>query len=811
MSGKKEVKYMIEKHIGPTRQLSKLFENIMDGLPSLDNDNIIRAIPIATPIVDASWCVRIKITPPIGMVERYLLDAVRRFGPMNESEIDELLGLGSARIMFLVTDLISQGAPLSLTSNKIAYTGRGEDPLKEFTKTVEQEFTFIFDGITGDLLPIRFWKNPGETRINIIDQSNNTDSALLSNLLHLRSSIINCNIKPCHNSHNSDAKSDIGLPTGFIDVVDNVPLWERQAWVIAFILIYSSGKTEIKTAGKKPLNIGFPKESLSKYLKLSTRGSSLQWDDAWLTTDLKTDDFRMPQGVAVKHIKNGLLKVSIDHPEDILNWKCLNNKDKDDIKDIAWNLVHGWDWSGRRNNYLVSSIEPGDIKTAENLLLLRGSWRLQVRARELPSLEKVREWWENWQLEQLREWGMKPIVVHNSLVRLLLMAQEIQDQEFREYVLNLQKISTPQNISPSANEEQLFLKSPFGESILKDIESAKKTISIIVPVIDDEQVLGALASARKRGVIIKIITGMKHKQRFRSTGFEGDRDPANQTEVLRRIAEIDLLCRDSNYHPHAKLIVIDDNTAIIASANLTANSLGLHAVAPSLEAGLRFKQGAIPAACIKLFNAIWNSCPFRQALRTTMSNQEETTFDIREEKGDIINSNIIEQRLQGQRLTFSTPGTSPSLGKQLSNMVNMAKRSISISAMTIYDTKHVPCFHKALLQALQRKVVIKVCVRPGVENKFPAKDWPDPSTLDLLNHGLLLYEVDRLHAKGIVVDGEHSGFFSGNLNPFSLDDKCPTGHLEIGLFWDKDKVDGAFAEYSRFIEQLPNQGKKISN
>lgn len=800
---------MIKKQINPTKQLSKLLENIMVELSYVENDNIIRAVPVAMPIVDASWRVRIKVTTPIGMVERYLLDAVRRFGPITEEELDELMGLGTERINFLITDIINQGAPIALSSKKLTYTDHDKEPLKEFYKIVEQEFSFIFNGITGELLPVRFWKNHEEAEINIFQDN---DNAISSRLLHLKAAIINSNIKPCAKHQSSDKRAELGLPAGYMDVTDTVPIREKSSWVIAFIFIYASGKIAIRTAGNPSLDLGFPKESISEYLKNTSGG--LRWKDDWLRTDLIMDDFPKVSGVSIKHIKNGLLKVSFEHPGDILSWKhLLNNECEDDsINNIAWNLLHGWDWGTCKSNFLVTKFTPGDNETAKNLLLLRGSWRLQDCSRELPSVEKVTEWWKKWQSDQLQEWGMFVNIIHDSLDQLLQMAQYIQDQEFREYVINLQKKDFPGRKKTNSNEVMYFLKSDFAKTILRDIDNAKKSISIIVPVIDDEHVLRALASARKRGVVIKIITAIKDrsgkKHRFQTTGFDGDRDPANQTEVLRHIAEMDILCRDTQYHPHAKLIAIDDNTAIISSANLNSSSLGLNTGARSIEAGLRFSNGRLASICTQLFNAVWASCPFRQSLRMSVTGHEHTTFDIREEKGESIKQSVFEQKVHGLRLILSVPDVSSCLEKQLTNMINMATQTITMSALSMYETQAIPNIHNALLNALKRKVTIKVCVRPGSENKFSVKNWPDDSTLNLLRHGLLLYEVDRLHAKGIVIDGTRGGLFSGNLNPFSLSDKCSTGHVEIGLFWDNG--DDALTEYSQFIEQLPLQGRQLS-
>lgn len=798
--GKGELGDMDKKAISPAKRMTGLLENALSALSKDDAANVIRAIPVAFPIIESSWLVELNISTPIGMVDRYLLDAIRRFGPIDSEGLSKLLGLSSACIKPAVDGLMSQGAPLlSDKEGQWLFTGTIEDKLEECCKKVRQEFSFLFNGITGEMLPIDFWKRHASERINPADPDGRKFSSLLQVVLFLQGAVLDC--KPSRTEQGNDG--DYGIPPGFIGTVDYIPLKEHGEVAIAFILISNSGSARILTVGKEPFELSFNEATLAAAQESNARPYCLKWDANWLLPSLLVGDceFAIPdmQGVEYEQPRPGLFQVKLAEPEDWLSWKSLKQHTSSD-DNIGWKLLNERNWAGSRG-FAVVHYEAGDPVTARQLLLLRGVQRLKEMAKDLPTLQDVAAWWASWQEGRISKWKLKAI----SVDELLSMSAEYQDQEFQGYIAELGKARRIPMPTPSgkAQGKASFLCDNQGKDILNAVEAAKKEISILLPVIDDERILAALASARKRGVNIRIITAMRERQKatlhFQTRGFEGDRDPVNSIVMLRRFAELGIYCRDATFHPHAKLLLIDGSVAFISSANLTSNSLGWDTDAPSLEAGMKFAMSPIVKPCDALFDAIWRNCRYRQTRREAIDAEDEGTIDIHAEKGEEIPASLYRQTVNGFELLLSTCATSNSLANQLREWIYQAESSIILSALSIYDTQNT-AIHRSLVEALKRGVDVRVCVRPGEEQRFPAKEWPDPSTRNLLYHGLKLYEIPHLHAKGILIDNRKCGLFSGNLNPFSLGTNCPTGHMEIGLFENRL---AQLAPYANFLARLP--------
>lgn len=89
------------------------------------------------------------------------------------------------------------------------------------------------------------------------------------------------------------------------------------------------------------------------------------------------------------------------------------------------------------------------------------------------------------------------------------------------------------------------------------IKSAKVSIKIYAQQISDYKMIGALASAAKKGITIKILTSNKIRKK--------------QAEYLTRAGVT--IKRSQKYYIHAKTFIFDNRYAVIGSINLTQQSL----------------------------------------------------------------------------------------------------------------------------------------------------------------------------------------------------------------------------------------------
>lgn len=131
-----------------------------------------------------------------------------------------------------------------------------------------------------------------------------------------------------------------------------------------------------------------------------------------------------------------------------------------------------------------------------------------------------------------------------------------------------------------------FFDSPYKKAVLEGIKSAKNSINIMTPNINDPDILNALASAVKRGVTVNIVTGKYHnKNKENKPGMGG----CNESTLRALYAKISIIHFDrlhvrwaqhgeqlleegADNCMHRKAIIFDDKTVITGSSVLDKQS-----------------------------------------------------------------------------------------------------------------------------------------------------------------------------------------------------------------------------------------------
>lgn len=100
------------------------------------------------------------------------------------------------------------------------------------------------------------------------------------------------------------------------------------------------------------------------------------------------------------------------------------------------------------------------------------------------------------------------------------------------------------------------------EKMLEFIRDAKQHLQIYAEGLSDYAIIGELAKAARRGVMVDIVT---------SPPREANTKPNRKFDYLRRAGvKIHL---DTEYHIHAKVIIADENRALLGSINFTKPSM----------------------------------------------------------------------------------------------------------------------------------------------------------------------------------------------------------------------------------------------
>lgn len=312
---------------------------------------------------------------------------------------------------------------------------------------------------------------------------------------------------------------------------------------------------------------------------------------------------------------------------------------------------------------------------------------------------------------------------------------------------------------------------------------------IISPVIDDPGVVSLLCDARRRGVVIRILTSLTgNRGQIVTKGWDASQDVGAHHDAIRKLAKVGVLLRSPRTTPHTKLVHLDKSKAVFGSANLTKNSLRGRA----LEAAIVIDDQASLAGTKGAFDRIWRSSPYSmKALAGAV------TLDEKLQKSHATESQEPSKWCLGDaELLLSAPAIGV-ISEKLTQMINGAKFEIFLITMSLYETDTIPGFGDALLAALRRGVHVRAVVRP---EHFKTDEYPDPATVELIKHGMELRGITGLHAKGILIDKQFCGILSANFNPYSLNGQRTEANLETAIVGSA--LAPALKDFAAFVEKL---------
>ena len=135
--------------------LNRVIEDAMANLSEQERDKVRRIIPIAFPVMEVEHTVKIRKDEPLGLIERYVLESIARFGPIKISEVAGLMGLKESDIKLILSDLkrfpstmIREEDVLSAPKGTLERIADG----KLISETKKTDAYFV-NGLSGKLLP----------------------------------------------------------------------------------------------------------------------------------------------------------------------------------------------------------------------------------------------------------------------------------------------------------------------------------------------------------------------------------------------------------------------------------------------------------------------------------------------------------------------------------------------------------------------------------------------------------------------------------------------------------------------------------
>ena len=736
-------------------------------------DTLQSLFQVAFPVYMSTWRVKLRIEKSTGLVDRQMLTAVQKFGPISSAAISEMLCLEEAIVENSLQDLASAGVDGLLYEGGFWKLVPGTE-IEHFYVEKEHEFGFVSNGLTGDFLPLN--------RVSACRVAKLTEDEIwkfrLVQLRPMHSSAESPLVKEMRGTKRAHQYAEYGIPDNFLSFEGVQPVKEHVSFILAFVFVDKCGSIEIMPATETGFSFAVPQEFCIPYLK-PIRAEKRR--PAYDGVEYKDEgDLRF-----VKVTEKGLWRGDV----------VLDEKNKDAPSFVA-QLKQGWmcetDGSFHR-------LVPWDDRTMHELALQRGLSLLKRSygyKRESKDKDLVDFLAERFLVDCKRDFPtMKKCPPFEEVLRLAMSSSDSELAAWAGKFVGREAV-----VKKVTRPEFEFLSSRgslFHKTVVDAIDSAKNTIRIVSPVLTEEEVLLAIERAKKRGVQdIRVIMPLSE---HRNNIFKTDPEFADYRLPRRQLAEFGVQPRDCEHTVHAKLIAIDSIWSFFTTANLNANSLGV-GKADAIESGIVFKDTVATHALEEIFDVIWLGSSYEQT-----RNDKHITISSRPRCREMRVAECINHA-RGYAFFLSTP-ENQLLARRMRALVAEAKKEILILSMSFYDLECVPDLFAELQKALERHVRVKTCVRPGEEMNFSPDDWPDRSTARLLQtDGFDLHVCAHLHAKGMVVDGATVLMTSANFNPYSLG--CSqTAHLEMAVVGTISQK--PMADFAEFVKDILKESKPI--
>ena len=423
----------------------QLFE-VLDALP-VEAAPVLTAVPLGFRVVEATYSLRERKPEEIGLVRRYVLEAVCRFGPCTPAELDAMLGLGEDVVTRTLQDM--EHVVPGLTRHGSAFSANDEVrqllDSDQFTRVVTHCRTFLINGLTGEVLPINFWKShanwrlypdagnpegrfrrasgePTEITVKIVDRGV-TGREKLRRLIQ---------------SGDAKWRQEYGVPAGSWEPPSE-PEEIQVSWVLSFLLLRADGTCKLYSAHRSPVSLLDDATAGKAYLRTVCQGLK-PWilDTESHTSQSDTWSQDMPEGAKASAGRfPGEILVQLLDPERML---AVNDSEVPGEESAKRRLRQGLLWGRVWSPYTCAllRIVPGDVATAARTALVRGVYGLRAvlrplsyRPGALPPLDLVR-WWDEWQDRYAKELPRHCVPPRLSVATLLECADSLNDTELLE-------------------------------------------------------------------------------------------------------------------------------------------------------------------------------------------------------------------------------------------------------------------------------------------------------------------------------------------------------------------------------------------
>jgi len=355
--------------------LNRVIEDSLADI--LEVNKVRRIIPVAFPVMEVEHTVKIRREETLGLIERYVLESIARFGPIRIEEIAGLLGLDKLDIELVLSQLerfqstiIREGEALSTPKNTLEKLREGI-----FVSEIDKKDAYFVNGLSGILLPREELNTyPKRMRLNV--EISGEQSGVMSSYEPKNTGIFW--ILPSGSDGITDlvrlvASTDInsrtlvGIPEGSVSVENPSGDTLHTHWILSIGILLKDGSFTIRPVSRKGILL---LEVTKNNLKTSAemlRSGSIDGSNALAVSGNSNDIPRYWSAVSEYKATDGKILLSLNDAD---SFSFFQNEDESFPASLREALGGKYFWNSR--TYFVSQIQPGDNKTAQVILKLQG-------------------------------------------------------------------------------------------------------------------------------------------------------------------------------------------------------------------------------------------------------------------------------------------------------------------------------------------------------------------------------------------------------------------------------------------------------
>lgn len=399
----------------------------------------VKIVPLRFPIAEETYEIFQSVNEPMGMVERYILEAITEFGPCVIDDIASLLSLDRNLITDMVDGMIK--ADVDLTRDGDQYSAgnslRAAIGQRQLMKRVQHRRCFTVNPLTGDLLPIKFIQESERWIVPFVTENEEGES---TNWLRVRigDRALNGGRSLARKILSTDVveRTQLGIPEGAVELVDETCLDRKLYSILAFAVVTQQWDVEVYSAYDFSLALSDEAtSSLDYWHQICHDVQPWIFDEPSPSDEVAEFFVQNLKGVQCRAVDDSTLAVSVQNPDEVLVVDSRNEPSESmAMSMLQIDLINGWYWSVK--DFGVLRLIAGDAKTEIRLFILRAVARLRELFRKRTATEKLvlGDWWEEFKAASSGRFCNEESIRSITFDSLLAVAEQVPDIRFLEWL-----------------------------------------------------------------------------------------------------------------------------------------------------------------------------------------------------------------------------------------------------------------------------------------------------------------------------------------------------------------------------------------